>query len=317
MEIVPLEQIPLDEEDPHGWWERNRARLRQLRELARSCGAGVYGDDMPATHMERYRLELEARGQTPTRLEVLALGGGPDALRSDAVTSLTGHGWYLFRRRPTGLVARALEQVSPVRLALAVRAWDPEPLQPASTEAELRGHRKRLHQMNERIRHLEAACVDEPCEVVRIIPNVGVQRTPQGLIMDVLRELRSQRDTFSSWIEYRTRLALSTMRAEEAIRRLVPGERLPHMIERQISDARRRWWNPAATTLRSSGWRDGDLAKLLLDEQWVLDLVPYTRIRYQGDPRHPALLEQFRNIRRPERAHVSRRAPRTPRKAVR
>src|SRR5688572_24944580 len=235
MKIVELKQVPIEEDDPRGWWVRNRDSLRRLRRFARECGATVYGDDMPATTMERYRLELEARGQTPTPSEVFALGGSIDALRSPALAAVAAHGWYLFRHRPRGLVARALEHVTPVRLAMAIRAWDPEPLQPASTELELRGYRRRLREMDKRLRHLRAASVDEPAEVISFGASCAIERTPQGMIEEAIRVLARQRASFAEWIEYRARLALSTMLAEAAILGASPRDRLPPMIEHQIA----------------------------------------------------------------------------------
>lgn len=305
MKFAIGEPIPLDEENPHLWWERNRGRLQQLRAIGRACGARTYGNEMPALNVERYRLELEERGYTPTAVDLLSLGGGTFALRSDTTASIASEGWLLFRHRPTGVVARALELLTPVKLALAIRAWDPEALQPASTEAELRGYRDRVRKMNARLKHLMAASEDEPAVAIDLATSMEI-RSPQGLIEDAIRELTKRRDSFESWVNYRARLAMRTTDAEAAILPLTPRDRLPPMFERQISGARMRWWAPAASVLRASGWTDLELATLLLEEQWFLDLVPFTRLHYENDPRHPALLDQLRNVRRTERRRVSR-----------
>lgn len=314
MKIVTPPPQPFDD-DPRAWWNENRTALRQLRQVARDCGAQTYRDDMPPTHMERARIDFERRGFHPSATIVMSFGGGVDALTNDLVAALDQYGWLLMRSRPRGLVAEAMKLVLPVRLALAIRSWDPEALEIPETTAQLRSHHKKLRQMRRRIDLLERARTDADLKRVRF-PEGTVEPSIEGKLVQIIEELKRQYETHRDWVQRRSDEAVQHEQVKAAIERSQPNDRLPPSIEREVSNARFRWWMPVQTTLRAAGWPDRELAALLFDDQWFMDLVPFTRCRYEGEAGNPALLEQIRNVRR-YAARVSRKSVQATKDVVR
>lgn len=224
--------------------------------------------------------------------------------------------WLLFKAGVLPEVVRdALRIVAPVDLALAVRAWDPDLiaagfeefdgmmprkrwLSPKALVAEgasiradaallagLREHH--LRQENATTAASAAAAIGTPkaLSFAASIALVKAKRQEQHAAKG-----REQRiEMLARQVEQNTRwLKLEKQRSAKAVAVYASTRkhgRLSPALERAIKAAKTRWWAPVEAALLAAeegcaGWDERRLAELLLADAWFIDLIPWTRAKY-------------------------------------
>lgn len=287
--------------DDIAWEQTNRAALSALRRRCRDWGAPA-SPASPVTWTERTWIECVKSSAPPTNTVLRAFAEHP----SDGPSP-----WLLFCCRRVGLpslVRDALAIVSPLELALAVRAWEPDiasahirhkfvgvkPVGIMTTQAELKRHRADLRQLTTEARHMAAAAAAAD----RIVGSSDLE-TWDGVIADRaaarkktvdaqrVARLQQRRDATAAWLEDLAKRSERDSALLDAIdARPKAATRLGPALERATASARRRWWLPVERKLRESQpasfvWDEHRLASLILVKGvWLVDLVPWVRAKY-------------------------------------
>lgn len=305
-----------DAHEARDWHDRHRLDVAELREHCRRWDARVPGATQPPTMIERLRIEIAATGELPSAATLCTLAGADTLCAVDRDAALVAapaaehaaHSWMLLagaQHELPAIAREAFEVVPRLSVALAIRAWEPDPLRaglypgmPRKTR-ELANEREGLASTDRAIAALESALAEPALAEPQHDPDVvvvGRELTARARIEAVLAELKRPRDQHAAWIQLRTERAEREIAALDSSAWSRPSARLPPMIERDVAAARRQWWLPVAAQLRVElRWGPRELAELLLAPTWWIDLVPRVRARYDS-PRSVALLEAISDV---------------------